>query len=393
MSTLFELHNILKNLYNASILIDCSKICSILKIYRLEIDLDYMSQKRLILISVFSVLVSAIIVIMAINYNTFELDISGNKITKDTYIQIMHNKVSDVAKHFKDKGVLNIDKEFWTKEIDGQIPYKVLTDKTVQELKQITAVYQIAFENNHIEKNSLENIWQRLDNENKARKEKIKNGQPVYGLAQYDMNTFLEYEIDTLQKLYCDNENNEGMKITDSQRQQYYDEYKDRLFVKNDDISISYIKVNFEQEDLSQEDYKKYKDMLNDVYLDYLKGKDKILDDIVNKYPNIKQYFKHIDLKSEEVGSYTKVIPDILEYSFKLKPNEMTNVIDENGCLYLVQCTNRTYHDYQPLDSVRNNIDKILREENYNEIIQKRANNLVVNVKMDKLYNFTRKNI
>ena len=352
--------------------------------------MNKLTKKVLIIICSILIVVAIVVGVLIFNFNKFNLDISGSKITQDTYVQIMHDKVSDVSKYFKEKGSNGVNKEFWTKEIDGQVPYKVLTDKTMEQLKLITATYQIAEEKGYIEKGSLENIWQRLDQENKSRKEKIKKGQPVYGLAEYDMDTFLEYEMDTLQKLYCENEDNEGMKISEEERQKYYDKHKSNLFVKNDDISISYIKVDFEQLGLSEEEQENYKSMMKELDKN-LNGRH--LQDAVKDYPQLNELFEHIDLKSAEVSSYTKVIPDILDYAYELNQNEMTDVIDENGCLYLIECTDRVDYDYQPLETVRDNIDKILREDHYNEIVKKRADKLVVNVKMDKLYNFTKRNI
>lgn len=349
-------------------------------------------KKYTIIIILSMIIILALVLgIVGLNANKFKLDISNTNITKDTYIQIMNQNISDVTKYFREKGINNTDSDFWNKEVEGKTAYEVLTDKTLDELKYITAVYQIAEEKGYIEKGSLENIWDRMEKENKSREKSIKEGKPVYGLSEFSIDTFLEYEMDTLQKSYCEVLDNEGMNITDADREKYYNENKDKLFVKDDDISISYIKIDYEQQGLSDEQYQSYKDTLTQIYKN--SGENNHLQDLVKDNSQLNSYFEHIDLKSSEIGAYSRVIPDILEYAYDLKPNEMTSVIDENGSLYLIECTDRVDYDYQPLDSVRDNINKTLREENYEKIVKERAEKLVVNVNVDNLYKFTKRNI
>lgn len=348
------------------------------------------TRKYIIVIAVTVILITLVMCVVGYNLSRFKLSISDSIITKETYLQIMNKNVPEVTKYFKEKGVSNSGRDFWVTSIDGEIPYKVLTDKTLDELKYIAAVYEIAQEKKYIEKDALKTLSERIEQENKTRKESIEKGEPVYGLAEFSADTFLEYEMDTLQKMYCDDIENDGMEITDTQREKYYNENKDRLFNKNDDISISYIKIDYEQQG-SDEKYQLYKDMLNQMYKSCIGGSH--IQDLIKDYPQINSYFKHLDLKSAEIGAYTRSIPDILEYSYDLKPNETTTVIDENGCLYLIECTDRVYYDYHTIDTVRENIDKILREENYEKILQERADKLVVNANLENIYKFTKRNI
>mgnify|MGYP001160386701 FL=1 len=72
----------------------------------------------------------------------------------------------------------------------------------------------------------------RMEEENKMRAEKIENGEPVFGLSKFTTELYMEYEMDSFQKRYCENLKNEGMEITEEERVQYYEKKKMHSFKK-----------------------------------------------------------------------------------------------------------------------------------------------------------------
>ena len=93
------------------------------------------------------------------------------------------------------------------------------------------------------------------------------------------------------------------------------------------------------------------------------------------------------------MGSQSKTIGDVLELAAGLKKGECTQVIEQNGTLYLIQCTDRVEYDYLPLTEVKDNIEKNLREQRYNELIAEKAQNAVLEGDLDDVYAFTLENI
>lgn len=77
----------------------------------------------------------------------------------------------------------------------------------------------------------------------------------------------------------------------------------------------------------------------------------------------------------------------------ELYSGDVTQVLDQNGCLYLIQCINRIDYDYIPYEEVVDNVKKALREKHYDDIVAKRAEGLKVIKDDNNVYNFTKNNI
>ena len=325
------------------------------------------------------------------NRDGLDLTIGGMKIGEDEYLEAMQQEVYDTTQHFYAEYDAVVDSDFWEKDFGGEIPYKLLTERTIERLKQEKAVYGLAAEKGYIDSAGYDALLERFENENKIRADKIENGEPVYGLSEFTLELYMEYEKDSLQKKYCEDLDNEGMTLTDEEREEYYDKYKDALFVKDDDITLEFIRIRYELEELDEGIYQDLKTRMTDVYNKI--DAEHTVKSLAEADAGLKPYLYEETILSGEYISKGKTLEDVIGYAAELKPGESTQVIDENGTLYLIQCTARTEYDYQPLEEVINNIDKELREQHYNAIIQERASGLEVDADMEKLYFFTEKNI
>ena len=325
--------------------------------------------------------------LLAAALRPWSLVISQQAVPENLYMQIMNDTVAEVSKYFRQKGAGSVNSDFWETSYQGEVPYRILTDKTLERLKLIAATYATAEEHGYLPAGSLANIEERLQQENERRQTAIANGEPVYGLSAYTLDTFLEYEVDSLQKLYCEDLDNEGMALSDEECQAYYDEYKDALFTKNDDISLSYIKISNTMGELSEQEYAALKQRMEAVHEKCENGvslKDAVADD-----EQLLPYWQEVALKSAEVAAYSRSIPDILE----LQPGEVTDVIDEGAFLYLVECTARTEYDYYSLDEVKSNVEKTLRERHYDALMEEKAAQMAIETEIEALYQYTKEKV
>lgn len=144
----------------------------------------------------------------------------------------MNQQIYDVSNELTENRDIQIDEKFWETEIEGTVPYKKLADQTIEQLKYYRAVYETAIEEGYVEYADYEHMIKRMEEENKMRAEKIENGEPVFGLSKFTTELYMEYEMDSFQKRYCENLKNEGMEITEEERVQYYEKNKDALFQK-----------------------------------------------------------------------------------------------------------------------------------------------------------------
>lgn len=342
------------------------------------------------------IILLSVIVVLAVfffvnNNRNLKITISDVKVYEDEYINAMNSKKYEITQYFITKYGAKITSDFWETEFDGEYPYKMLADSTMDELLVRHSIYQLAKEKGYVDSAEYKDFINRLNNENKAREENVKNGIPVYGLSKFTEELYLEYETDQLQKAYCNDLNNEAMEISLEDATRYYDENKDSLFVKNDDFELVYVKVYYTSLGLSEAEVKEIKDRMIEVSKNI--NDNNSLSALVENDEILKGYFAHESILSAELSAKAKIMGDVLDIAMDLNKGDVTQVIDENGCLYLVQCINRVNYDYIPYEEVRDNINKVLREERYDNIIASRVNSLEVNSDINKVYSFTKKNV
>lgn len=153
-----------------------------------------------------------------------DIAIAGREITKEEYIQCMNGQKYHTAIRLQQEyGVDSSNGSFWLKEIDGKVFYKELADDTVEELRYIHAVYEIAVECGNVEDARYESLISRMEEENERRRETIESGGVIYGLAEYTPELYMNYEMSSLKDMYCADETNEGMDLTNEEIQEYYD--------------------------------------------------------------------------------------------------------------------------------------------------------------------------
>ena len=322
------------------------------------------------------------------NLNSLKLSISGISINEEEYKAFINMKKYYVTEYFINKYGADIDADFWESDFEGEYPYKVLADETINELLRVHSIYKIATEKGYIDSEEYSDFIKRLNNENALRKQNIEEGRPVYGLSEFTEELYLEYETDQIQKAYCDDLSNEGMEIPIEESTKYYDENKDSMFIKNDDFELTYIKVYYGILDLTEEEINEIKNRMTEISKKV--DENNSLLSLVEKDDILKEYFKHEKVLSNEVSTRSKDIGDILAIATILDKGELSPVLDENNCLFLVECTNKIDYDYIPIEEVMDNINKILREQKYDEIIKNRSNDLVVEGDINNIYKFTK---
>ena len=92
----------------------------------------------------------------------------------------------------------------------------------MEQLKYIHAVYDIAKEKGYIQDATFEGMKQRMEQENAQRSEKVTRGEAVYGLKEYTLDLYQEYELSMIEEKYILDEKNEGMGLTEEEIEAYY---------------------------------------------------------------------------------------------------------------------------------------------------------------------------
>lgn len=345
-------------------------------------------RNRMRLLVVMTALLTAAVFIFTGCSKNLELSIGSEKIKDEEFLNTMNNIKLDVANEIARGNNVNIDKDFWKTEQNGELPYEVLADRVIEELKQVHGVYELAVEYGYIDSASYDEIMKRMEQENQSRSEAIKNGEVVYGLSSFSYNVYLEYEMDSFQKAYCGDLTNPGMEITEEESKAYYEENKDTMFYMYDDFTIQYVRVPYDGYLTDEEKSEIYSQMAS-LYTE----SDTNIGDYIDAYPALKEYYGEEEILSDEADYMSRTIGDVMDIGYSLNAGEKSAVIDQNGYLILVQCISKTENDYKPYEDVKANIEKILREEHYGQIVEEKAESLQVDCNYEDIYSFTLENI
>lgn len=190
--------------------------------------------------------------------NRFDLTVAGDSISKEEYVNCMNSVEYDTKMQIQQDYDAVYGTDFWEKQYDGQYGYEILTRNTVEQLKYIHAVYDLAEENGDVADSSYEALEKRWKDGNAERGEKVKKGEVIYGLKEYTFQLYLDYELSTLKEKYCNDTSREGMQLTEDEVLQHY-QSRDWIFgdsEENADLETARIAVERELRE------QKYDDMI-----------------------------------------------------------------------------------------------------------------------------------
>lgn len=311
------------------------------------------------------------------------LKIGGQTVPTDVFCLVMQQNRSDVVSMYTSQGLSTAQASFWRTEVDGKTPARALLEQTMQELQELAAAYQLAQSCGFGLDGGLGGVTERMEAENAQRSAKLEAGEHIYGLQSYTLQTYLSYETDWIASQYCSDAACPGMDISQSQLYEYYQAHLDQ-YQKYDDVSFTYLKVDLNQVDDSQ----KQTIQTQAAQLAQEIGQGEDLQQQAAAYSALAPYLTHVDILSDQVASYSQAIGDVMELGWDLQPGEDTGLIELNGYLFLIQCTDRVEYDYQSFEQVQSVILSQMRKESYETLLQQTAGSLTVEADLSELETF-----
>ena len=192
------------------------------------------------------------------NHKQFDLTVGEHSIGKEEYLNCMKSVEYDTKMQIQQDYNAIYEEDFWEKEYDDKHGYEILAENTVEQLKYIHAVYDLAKEQGDITDSSYEALEKRWKDENAERSEKVEKGEVIYGLKENTFQLYLDYEISTLKEKYCNDTNREGMKLTEDEIQEHY-QSREWIFGDSDEnADLEMARIAVERELREQ----KYDDMI-----------------------------------------------------------------------------------------------------------------------------------
>lgn len=196
-----------------------------------------------------AILISFLLILIGYKINNrFLLQINQDKVSEEEYCEVMKLVEYDTKVEIQQKYDCDYTDDFWEKKYNGKYGYEILTENTIEELKRIYAVYEVAEENGDIKENGFAGLEKRWKKENHNREEKIKNGEVVYGVKEYTFELYLQYEMSRLKEAYCNDKSREGMALTEEEILKHYNSH-DWIYGENGDkADLETARISVERE-------------------------------------------------------------------------------------------------------------------------------------------------
>lgn len=310
------------------------------------------------------------------------LTVAGYEISKEEYRWAMYEARNDVLSEHSANGISPIE---WGEETALGMPYEMVAQRAVEILQEFYAVGTLAVERGYLEDASYEAMVQQLEEGNQARSEAISAGEIVTGLSSYTLEQYISYRASGLRRQFCDDTSNPEMELTDEEVRQRYEEDKATYYTMEDSFQLCFIQIYAEQvQDVS------FTELEDAAYeLRQLTLESGSMKEAVSQVPVLQEYFQEMTLEGENYGAYARGYEDLLTLANELDSGEISQVISENGWLWLVECVERVDNDYQSFESVVSVVKRYIQEDRYDAIIAQRAQEMEVECDLERLYRYT----
>lgn len=137
----------------------------------------------------------------------------------------VHNGDDTAVSYFKQKHDVNLNAQDadWTASYGGEKPVEWLTKQTIDTLRFRHAAYLIAVSYGLVDDDSYTGIVKRMETLNANNRQKREAGQVIYGRSEYDIASYIDYEMTALKNDYVDDATKPGMNPSETEVQEYYD--------------------------------------------------------------------------------------------------------------------------------------------------------------------------
>ena len=279
----------------------------------------------------------------------FKVMVDDQMIEEKLYEALLHSKVADVTNYYYQEYGMDVDKDFWNKEVDGMTPLSMIKQQVNEQLIWMQANYQLGNKYGY-ESDGIATIVERMNSENELRNEKIEKGEIVYGLKEYTITIFANYDIEQLEEACV-----LKMNVTNEDAFAYYEQHP-QTYMAEDQKIYDVLEIYYAIDETLIANYDIMKSELNDIHKAIKDGAK--MADVIGKYA---PYMSQIDTKTLDLD----FDGDVLDIAYDFKENQVSDVIEQNGTFYIIDCLKVNEGTLLPFDEVDQDIVYQLKQEAY----------------------------
>ena len=307
------------------------------------------------------------------------LEVAGFRIDREEYRQVMYRARDDVL---SDHAAAGHSLKDWTAETPLGDPIQMTMDRAIEILTETYAVSTLAVERGYLADAGYDALVRELEDINRKRQEALENGDMVTGIPSFTMADFLDYRASSLRLQFCNDPENPENQVTEEDIRARYEADRDDLYRQPDSMELRFLLADAapgEADGLHQE-------------LEALAQKARESGDLaaaLAEFPQLQAHYQEISVTAGTYSIYARSHGDVLIWAADLQTGDISPVIRQENRLCLIQCLDRTVHQYVPLEDVQSVVIQSIRESRYDALIAQRMAITEVRGNLDALYRFT----
>lgn len=310
--------------------------------------------------------------------------VNGEPVYVKEYKMKLLSNTTEVINYFSQSYAVETKENFRTDSYSGEAPVEMARKKALDDIVEVKVQQILAKEKGIIESTDYREFLKELENENRQRKDALKSNKVVYGPDNYGEIEYFNYSFDNMVSKLKEKLKENELSIPEEKLESMYNLLKDTRFKLPDDIKIQVISIGFTDEkgiindDLKSkarvkiEEAKKRIDNgepFEEVALDY-NPKSGVLEYVFTKEKQMAKDISH---------------PELLDEALKLKPGQVSEIIERSMDFVLILCKEKKSTGYLPYKDARKQLLDELIEKDYQEYIDKLVEQADVKIN-EKLY-------
>lgn len=300
------------------------------------------------------------------------LEVAGFRIGQEEYLRAMYEARNDVLSDHAAAGISLTD---WSAETALGDPVMLTMDRTLEILAEHYAVSTLACERGYLADAGFEAMKRDMEEINRKRQESLDSGGVVTGFVNFTMDDYISYRASGIRLQFCNDPANPENEVTREEILQRYEADREGLYRQPDSVELEFLVLTGDIEGLQE---------LRSLALE--KGS---IAAALEEMPQLREYYQEISVTPDNYSLYARSHGDILAYAQGLDTGDISEVITADSWQCLIQCRQRTVHQYVPLEDVESIVIQSIRESRYDALIAERVENTQIRGDLDRLYRFT----
>ena len=330
------------------------------------------------------VLCAAVLVLAAVCLRTPSdsfprLEVAGYRISQEEYLRAMYQARNDVL---SDHAAAGISLKDWSAETALGDPRQLTAERALEILTEYYAVSTLAVERGYLDDAGFEAMKQDMEEINRRRQEALDSGAVVTGMPGFTMDDFVTYRASGIRLQFCNDPENPENQISAEEIRQRYEADRDDLYQQPDSTELVFLLVDAApwEADALEREFESLRQKAQE------KGS---LTAALEESPQLKAYYQEISVNPGTYSVYARSYGDVLNWSSDLQTGDLSRVFRQEGRLCLIQCMDRTVHQYVPLEEVESVVVQSIRESRYEALIAERMENTQIRGDLEAVYRFT----